>query len=155
MSEAKESEAVRVVLFLCTGNYYRSRHAEAVFNHHAAVRGLPWRAASRGLALEYGVHNVGPLARATIERLGALGIAHAEYLRFPARVTEADLAAADLIVALKEAEHRPMVVERYPGWDEKVNYWAVHDVDFAPPEEALPQIEREVIELIDRLAATA
>ena len=30
---------------------YRSRHAEAVFNHHAASVGLGWRATSRGLAL--------------------------------------------------------------------------------------------------------
>ena len=26
---------VRTVLFLCTGNYYRSRFAEELFNHHA------------------------------------------------------------------------------------------------------------------------
>lgn len=45
------TEETRTILFLCTGNYYRSRHAEAVFNHHAAAVGLGWRATSRGLAL--------------------------------------------------------------------------------------------------------
>jgi hypothetical protein len=41
----------KTVLFLCTGNYYRSRFAEALFNSVAGRMGLPWRASSRGLAL--------------------------------------------------------------------------------------------------------
>src|SRR5947208_970613 len=110
--------ATRTVLFLCTGNYYRSRHAEAVFNHHASLSGLGWRATSRGLALEFGANNVGPIARSTVARLAALGISHEPYLRMPARVTNADLAAAQLIVALKDAEHRPLMVERHPDWVE-------------------------------------
>ena len=74
------------VLFLCTGNYYRSRHAEIVFDHHAQAAGLPWRAASRGLAIELGVNNVGPLSKATAARLAALAIPHEPYVRFPMRV---------------------------------------------------------------------
>jgi protein-tyrosine phosphatase len=145
-------EGTRTVLFLCTGNYYCSRHAEAVFNHHATAAGLSWRATSRGLALEFGVNNVGPMARATVERLTALGIAHEPYLRMPAPTTEQDFAAASLVVALKDAEHRPLLVERHPRWVEKVEFWAVHDIDFATPEEALPEIEERVLELITRLA---
>ena len=34
------------VLFLCTGNYYRSRYAEELFNHLARGENLPWRASS-------------------------------------------------------------------------------------------------------------
>jgi protein-tyrosine phosphatase len=144
--------APRTVLFLCTGNYYRSRHAEAVFNHHAEAVGLGWRATSRGLALELGVNNVGPMAEATITRLSALAIPHESYLRMPAPTTEQDLSAAQLIVALKEAEHRPLLTERYPVWVEKVEYWHVHDVDFATPEVALPEIEERVLKLIGRLS---
>ncbi|QJW98950.1 arsenate-mycothiol transferase ArsC [Frigoriglobus tundricola] len=141
----------KTVLFLCTGNYYRSRHAEIVFNHHATVAGLGWRAISRGLALELGVNNVGPMAQATRARLTGLGISHAAYLRLPAPVTDADLTRADLIVALKEAEHRPLLTERHPGWAERTHFWHVHDVDFAVPDVALPQIEDAVLELIRRL----
>jgi protein-tyrosine-phosphatase len=141
------------VLFLCTGNYYRSRHAEAVFNHRAAATGLAWRATSRGLALERGAANVGPMARATVARLAALAIPHEPYLRLPAPVTAADFAAARLVVALKEAEHRPLVTERHPDWAGRVEYWAVHDVDFATPDVALPQIEAHVADLVARLAA--
>jgi protein-tyrosine phosphatase len=50
---------VKTVLFLCTGNYYRSRFAEELFNHHAERCGIGWVAHSRGLALERGTHNIG------------------------------------------------------------------------------------------------
>ncbi|MGM4967020.1 hypothetical protein AB7714_26215 [Tardiphaga sp. 1201_B9_N1_1] len=33
----------RTVLFLCTGNYYRSRYAEELFNHLARRAGLTGR----------------------------------------------------------------------------------------------------------------
>src|SRR3954453_5315436 len=82
------TEGPRTVLFLCTGNYYRSRHAEAVFNHHAAAAGLRWRATSRGLALEFGLDNVGPMSQAPAARLAPLGIPPEPYLRLPLRVTE-------------------------------------------------------------------
>ena len=38
----------KTVLFLCTGNYYRSRFAEVLFNSLAGKMGLPWKASSRG-----------------------------------------------------------------------------------------------------------
>jgi protein-tyrosine phosphatase len=149
------AQGTRTVLFLCTGNYYRSRHAEAVFNHHAASAGLGWRAASRGLAPEFSVHNVGPLARSTVSRLTGLGIPHDPYLRMPVRATEEDLASADLIVALKDSEHRPLMAERHPAWVERVEYWSIHDIDFATPDVALPQVELQVLALIDRLAGSS
>ena len=40
---------VPTVLFVCTANLYRSRVAEALFNHHAQARSLGWCAFSRGL----------------------------------------------------------------------------------------------------------
>src|ERR1700676_5815762 len=64
----------KTVLFLCTGNYYRSRFAEVLFNSVAGKMGLPWQASSRGLALERGVHNVGPMAGEAVTGLGALGV---------------------------------------------------------------------------------
>ena len=44
---------VKRVLFICTGNYYRSRFAEEWFNFLVRQeRALHWVADSRGLALE-------------------------------------------------------------------------------------------------------
>src|SRR5690242_19888950 len=62
------------VLFLCTGNYYRSRYAENLFNSVAGKMGLPWKASSRGLALERGVNNVGPMEVSAVKALEARGL---------------------------------------------------------------------------------
>jgi protein-tyrosine phosphatase len=146
------SDRIRTVLFLCTGNYYRSRFAEILFNAEAARRRLAWRAASRGLAIELGVNNIGPLSVHTAERLAALGIACDGHVRMPLQACAADLAAADLVIALKEDEHRPLLVERHPGWADRVEYWHVHDLYDVGPDDALPQIEHAVAELVARLA---
>ena len=34
-----------------------------------------------------------------------------------------------------------------------VEYWHVHDLDCAPPDDAIPQLEHEILRLLDRLAA--
>src|SRR5579864_2392737 len=131
------------VLLLCTGNYYRSRFAEILFNSIAGKMGLAWRASSRGLALERGVNNVGPMAVAAVKALEARGLrGSADLARLPAQVTVDDLERADWIVALKEAEHLPLLHERFPAWAEKVEFWQVDD---GP--EVLGLIEREVMDL--------
>src|SRR6266851_9876898 len=90
------------VLFLCTGNYYRSRFAESLFNSVAGKMGLPWRASSRGLALERGVNNVGPMAVSAVKALETRGLrAAVDFARFPIQVIVDDLDTADWIVALK------------------------------------------------------
>jgi protein-tyrosine phosphatase len=142
---AKRSE--KTVLFLCTGNSYRSRFAEVLFNSVAGKMGLPWRASSRGLALERGVNNVGPRAPSALKGLEALGVRAAEAVtRMPAQVTTDDLEGAALLVALKQAEHLPLLQERFPAWAEKVEFWHVDD---AP--EVLGLLEREVMGLVARL----
>ena len=137
----------KTVLFLCTGNYYRSRFAEVVFNSVAGKMGLPWRASSRGLALARGVGNVGPMAVAAVKALEASGVRAADAVtRLPAQVTTDDLNGADRVVALKQAEHLPLLQERFPAWAEKVEFWQVDD---AP--DALALIERDVMALVARL----
>jgi predicted translation initiation factor SUI1 len=135
------------VLFLCTGNYFRSRFAEILFNSVARKMGLAWKASSRGLALERGVNNVGPMEVSAIKALEKMGLQAAEdFARFPVQLTSMDLEQADLIIALKQAEHLPLLQERFPPWHEKVEYWQVDDAT-----EVLGLIESEVMRLTARL----
>jgi protein-tyrosine phosphatase len=140
------------VLFLCTGNYYRSRFAEAVFNSSAREALPSWRGRSRALSLERGALNYGPVSPAVLLGLEALGIAYDEYGRPPQQVTESDLEQADLLVALKESEHRPLIQERYPRWIRSVEYWNIDDVDRAAPAKTMRDIERKVAALVRRLS---
>ncbi len=137
------------VLFLCTGNFYRSRFAEIYFNWLAPRENLAWRADSRGLALDPA--NLGPLSIHTRLELKALGIPLPDPLRDPRDAGLSDFEAAQLIVALKEAEHRRLMQSRFPSWAECVEYWHVHDLDCAGPGEALPQVKRHVEDLVTRL----
>ena len=145
------SEPLRV-LFLCSGNYYRSRFAEELFNHLAAAAGLGYRADSAGLWPECHTHNVGPMSPHTISGLTELGVPLPSVLRSPRDVSEADFQGAALTIAVKESEHRPFIERRFPNWLERVEFWHVDDVGDAPPSVALPELERGVRELVERLA---
>jgi protein-tyrosine phosphatase len=137
----------RTVLFLCTGNYYRSRFAEILFDSVAVKMGLPWKASSRGLALERGINNIGPMAPEAIKALEARGVRAQDAVnRFPAQVRTEDFEAADRVVALKQDEHLPLLQERFPAWVEKVEFWHVDD---AP--EVLGLIEKQVMGLVARI----
>ncbi len=140
------------LLFLCTGNYYRSRFAEHLFNHLAVKAGLDWQADSRALALERGVNNVGPISPYAIAQLELLGITIAENERLPMSASDADFATADRAIALDESEHRPLMGDRYPQWEAAVEYWLVHDVDITPATTALTEIEKRIRQLVAELA---
>ena len=72
----------RTVLFVCTGNFYRSRFSEYLFNALASERGLSWRATSRGLKTwTVGAHE-GPVSELAAYRLTAMGVPF-DRARFP------------------------------------------------------------------------
>ncbi|NJL12296.1 MAG: low molecular weight phosphatase family protein [Microscillaceae bacterium] len=136
------------VLFVCTGNYYRSRFAEYFFMHEAQVQGQDWQAFSRGFAPNAG--NVGPIspyARFALEKLEI----KVDLSQYPQALREEDLQRASHIIALKEAEHRPMVQLIFPKWEDKLQFWHIDDLDVAPPEIALPQLIQNVKDLLRTL----
>jgi len=139
------------VLFLCTGNYYRSRFAAVLFNHLAAAEKLDWRAESRGLKLGW-PGNIGAMSRYTEEKLAEMGVPFDDFRHMPLACRACDLERADLVIALKEDEHRKMLAERFAGWEDRVTYWHVHDVDKAHPKEALGEVEQLVRELIREIS---
>lgn len=146
------AEPYRSVVFICTANYYRSRFSEYLFNVLAAKKGLNWRATSRGLKT-WMVDGQGPISQFTVEALAARGIQLDGEIRFPIPLSEADLGKADLVIAVKEAEHRAMMAEQFPAWADRITYWHVDDLDCATADEALPICESCIEALVERLAS--
>ena len=142
---------MKKILFLCTGNYYRSRYAEEIFNHIARSEGLAWRAFSRGAAERGSPDNIGPMSRFALNALEAQAIVPDGGMRAPMPCALTDFHEAHLVIALKEAEHRPLIERRFPEVASNVTYWNVDDIEFAPPSIALAMIDRHVRELIAAL----
>jgi len=137
----------KTVLFLCTGNYYRSRFAEILFESVASKMGLSWQATSRGLGLDPASGNIGPMSRTARQVLETLGIRNAEAMtRMPVPLALADLEAADRVIALQKAEHEPMVQTKFAEWNEKIEFWHIEDKPGV-----LPLIEQEVMALVARM----
>ena len=152
---------MKTLLFLCTGNYYRSRFAEELFNLRAGTDCPGWCAISRGIAVDLGTNNVGPMAASAADALRARGLLDFDRhrARMPRQLQVADLDGADHVVALKQDEHLPLLRERYRAWIEsagpgRIEFWHVHDIDQLPPEQALPSIADQIPALMARLAAT-
>jgi protein-tyrosine phosphatase len=136
------------VLFVCTGNYYRSRFAEALFNHHALERELDWFAFSRGFQPEMAKGHIAPEVTEALE-IREINPAHTgESTR---ELTEEDLIEATLVILLKRSEHMPMLEAAFPHWTDRVETWEINDADLEPPFSVLPKIERRVFTLIDML----
>ena len=142
---------MKQVLFLCSANYYRSRFAENLFNWLASEADLQWRADSSGLDMGRWSHLRG-MSSYTVHALKGRGIPINGDHRNPKPLTLPDLANSDLVVALKETEHRQMMREQFPLFVDRVEYWHVDDLDCAEPEEALPVLEDRVRALVARLS---
>lgn len=118
------------LLFLCTGNYYRSRYAEILFNLRAQQTGLNWNAESRGIAIDLGINNKGPISIHTSKGLTRHGLKlEIEKVRYPLQLQEEELISAHHIIALYETEHKPLLAERFPSWPDRVSYWQAPDIE--------------------------
>ena len=142
---------MREILFICTGNYYRSRYSEALFNHEASRRGLDWRAFSRGLAIHLAPPGLSPHA---FRRLQERGIPRDGTGANPVQVQEADFQRAARVVALKETEHRPLMKCLHPAWTDRIEYWEINDLDGSTPEAAMGAIEAHVKALLAELESS-
>ncbi len=143
----------RQILFLCTGNYYRSRFAEHFFNALAKQQSIDWQADSRGLAIESGTGNVGAISPYAVQYLSEQDIVIPKNERRPRSVTVDDFVMANKVIALDVDEHRPLMLKRFPQWAEQVEYWSVPDLHITPPELALPQIKQQIFQLINSLSS--
>lgn len=143
---------MKKVLFICTGNYYRSRMAEEIFNYLARNHELHWQADSAGLRSDMSASpNEGPISKYAIEMLGNRDYPVASEDRMPRSVTDQDLLNSELVICLHRPEHETVILERFPAYTENILYWQVADIDELDPEIAFQRVEKKVKELINTL----
>lgn len=146
-----------LVLFVCTGNYYRSRFAEHLFARLVSERGLSWRADSAGLGVEWACKiNVGPISKVTVASLSQRGVTVVRP-RMPRSMTLEDLQQAERVILLDEDEHRPMMRDQFPDWvdHDRVTYWKVLDVPPSVAFHPMDAIEPLVCDLVNELSEQA
>lgn len=139
------------VLFVCTGNYYRSRFAEILFNAIASDYEVSLRSESRGLITRLITEDMGPLSPHAMNGLQNRSVPFKEHMRNPIQIKAADLINAYLVVALDEREHRPMMEDQFPEWADRVSYWNVADIHDASPDNALESLEQNIRALLAQL----
>lgn len=140
------------LLFLCSGNYYRSRFAEEYFNHLAEIKGLNWKAFSKGLSQNMpSPNNPGSISKHTIEALEQRKINGKELKRLPKSMKKDDFLKYDRIIALSEVEHRPMLEARFSHQCEVVDFFEVGDLPLEEPKEAMNKITNLVDALVKRI----
>ena len=137
------------ILFICTGNYYRSRFAEILFNHLAAQSNSPMTSFSRGLKLWNG--NEGPLSRHTKAYMEQKQIDLDPFLRMPVSLSLQDMKTASRIIAMDKTEHKVLMLDQFPDWADKIEYWQFEDDYIKAPEEVLPALDKQVVKLVEEI----
>ncbi|MEI8138586.1 MAG: low molecular weight phosphatase family protein [bacterium] len=140
-----------IVLFVCTGNFYRSRFAEMLFNALAPAYDVKTRAVSRGLSTERISGDMGSISPHALKGLRARKINPGDAIRLPIQIQESDFAEASLVIAIDEWEHRPMIEQCFPEWVNRIQYWQVADIQDLDPEVALFALESRVRNLLEQI----
>lgn len=143
----------RRLLFLCTGNYYRSRFSEEYFNHFAEINSLPWTAYSAGLSRAINeLRNPGPISMHTLKKLEELNITPRGAERFPVEVDRSLLDSHDHTIAVCDREHRPMVESYFPDYLDQIEFWDVEDIEYVSPVLALNQLANHLDQCLEKFS---
>jgi len=126
------------ILFVCTGNSYRSPVAEALlkkFQGDLEVESAGTQPAGM----------IAPNAKKFLERENALE----KLKRMPEGIDQKNLEKYDLIVAMKQ-NHKNEILRRFPQMEDRIEIWNIDDPIYLPygsDEEVFEEIKRKVIEL--------
>jgi protein-tyrosine phosphatase len=131
------------ILFVCTGNSYRSPVAEALLKK---IRGdLEVESAGTQPA-----GMIAPNAKKFLERENALE----KLKRIPEGIDQKNLEEYDLIVAMKQ-NHKNEILKRFPQIEDRIEVWNIDDPIYLPygsDKEVFKEIKRKVIELAKSLS---
>lgn len=145
--------AMHPILFLCTGNYYRSRLAEEIFNFYTARDNIAARAVSRGLGNQWpNPNNTGPISKNVQQFMLSLGIKRRSPDRMPLPCLEEDLSQAAQIICLSKHEHKAMFEAKFSHYPiENITFWEIGDVGVQGVQEAMLQIYEQTKNLLSSL----
>ena len=135
------------VLFVCTGNYYRSRFAAIYFNFLMDKKQSLLKATSRGLRIQ-NPKNIGPLSPLVIDYLQLLQIPIPSAIPPKKQLVEADLLNHPYVILMDREEHLPMMEEKFPHFTETVTFWSFPDVYITSHGIILPNIKAKVDQLV-------
>jgi len=130
------------ILFICTGNSYRSPVAEALLKK---IRGdLEVESAGTQPA-----GMIAPNAKKFLERENALE----KLKRRPEGIDQKNVEEYDLIVAMKQ-NHKNEILRLYPQTEDRIEVWNIDDPIYLPygsDEEVFEEIKRKVMELAESI----
>ena len=137
------------ILFVCTGNIFRSRFAEEVFNHLRKINGVDATAFSAGL--QVGRYKQRKIYWPAMNELERLKIEPLRSNEDSVHINDIDVSIYDQIICMDEEEHKPMVRsnELLSGFNFK--YWNIVDMPKVSSDISLPKCYKKVETLIDQL----
>lgn len=130
------------LLFLCTGNYYRSRFAEYYFNF---LTNDQFQVDSKGF-YAWKKSNEGMISPYTLDYCAELDVP-VRKIKFPDQVETYHLEQAERIIIMDKKEHKPMMESLFPDFSERVTYWNIEDIQFQSAASQLPHLKELVEEL--------
>jgi len=114
------------VLFICTGNWYRSRFAECYLKSKGYKN-----VQSRGINV---VNNKKKKYRekykqSSLVRNGLIKLGLNKYIdnKMPQQLTENDMKKSDKIILINKKEHYNYVIKKYPKYKHKLIIWNIKD----------------------------
>ncbi len=129
------------VLFICTGNYYRSKFAEIYFNFLNKDKELT--SYSRGLDIS-NPKNLGSISPYTVNYLKQLKVEIPVKINDPQLLEENDLINSDVVIAVNRKEHYKVLENKFPSFIWKIEFWDVGDLYEQTYENALHELSCKI-----------
>ena len=137
------------ILFVCTGNIFRSRFAEEVFNHLRKINGVDATAFSAGL--QVGRYKQRKLYWPAMKELERLKIEPLRSNEDSVHINDIDVSIYYQIICMDEEEHKPMVRSNELLSGFTFQYWNIVDMPKVSSDISLPKCYKKVESLIDQL----